>query len=300
MFHPKVSIIIPVYNWSNYLSDAIDSAIAQTYDNCEVIIINDGSNDNGKTEEIAQSYWDKIKYFLQKNGGVSSALNLGIQKATGEYISWLSHDDMYFPEKIRVQVNILSLLDDKMSLIYSNYQRIDFNGNIIKSSVSENIPNHKMIFSFLIREHGINGCTTLISKKIFEEVGLFNLEYRTIQDYDMWFRILRKYMPFYIDQVLFTSREHPDQWIHTIGIKDETDLLNVWKREIQYYSIRELYWKSIYSRITFYKKYLFLYVQMMWVRPLILAIAKNNSFFFLRIVYGLLSRIGFKLNYIKK
>ena len=77
---PLVSIIIPVYNGANYLAEAIDSALAQTYNNVEVIVVNDGSNDNGATERVALSYGDKIKYFAKENGGVSSALKYGIEK----------------------------------------------------------------------------------------------------------------------------------------------------------------------------------------------------------------------------
>jgi len=82
-FCPKVSIIIPVYNGSNYLREAIDSALAQTYKNIEIIVINDGSSDEGRTEAIAKSYGDKIRYIYKKNGGVSTALNVGILAAEG-------------------------------------------------------------------------------------------------------------------------------------------------------------------------------------------------------------------------
>ena len=93
-FHPLVSIVIPVYNGSNFVREAIDSALAQTYDNVEIIVVNDGSTDEGKTREIALSYGDKIRYFEKPNGGVSSALNMGISNMQGQYFSWLSHDDM--------------------------------------------------------------------------------------------------------------------------------------------------------------------------------------------------------------
>ena len=76
---PLVSIIIPVYNGSDYIKQAIDSALAQTYPHVEVVVINDGSKDKGKTEKIAKSYGEKIRYFYKENGGVGSALNLGIQ-----------------------------------------------------------------------------------------------------------------------------------------------------------------------------------------------------------------------------
>ena len=107
-FNPKVSILIPAYNGANYMREAIDSALAQTYKNSEVILVNDGSKDNGDTEAIARSYGDKIRYFHKENGGVASALNLGIRKMTGEYFSWLSHDDVYYPHKIETQINFLS------------------------------------------------------------------------------------------------------------------------------------------------------------------------------------------------
>ena len=99
-FQPKISIIIPVYNGSNYLKDAIDSAIAQTYKNIEIIVVNDGSNDKGRTEAIAKSYGNKIRYFHKENGGVATALNLGVREDEGEYISWLSHDDLFLPYKL--------------------------------------------------------------------------------------------------------------------------------------------------------------------------------------------------------
>ena len=82
-FNPLVSIVIPVYNGAEYMREAIDSALAQTYKNIEVIVVNDGSKDN--TDEIARSYGEKIRYFKKENGGVSTALNLAIQNMQGEY-----------------------------------------------------------------------------------------------------------------------------------------------------------------------------------------------------------------------
>ena len=134
MNHPLVSIIIPVYNGSKYMCEAIESALSQTYDNIEILLINDGSADGGKTEEIALSYGNKIKYFYKENGGVSSALNFGIKNMKGEYFSWLSHDDSYEPKKIEKQ--ILSLQDKKKCVSICNTKTIDKNSNLI--SISKN------------------------------------------------------------------------------------------------------------------------------------------------------------------
>jgi len=87
-FTPKVSIIVPVYNGSKYIRAAIDSALSQTYRNFELIVIDDGSVDD--TRQIVESYGDRLQYFWKPNGGVASALNLGIEKMSGAYFSWLS------------------------------------------------------------------------------------------------------------------------------------------------------------------------------------------------------------------
>ena len=117
-FEPKVSIVIPVYNGANYLREAIDSALEQTYRNTEVIVVNDGSTDGGETEDIAISYGDRIRYFTKENGGISTALNLGIQAMSGEYFSWLSHDDVYYPHKIEKQNLYRYILRNHISLVY--------------------------------------------------------------------------------------------------------------------------------------------------------------------------------------
>ena len=107
---------------SNFLREAIDSALAQTYDNVEVVVVNDGSTDENATEEIAKSYGDKIQYYHKVNGGVASALNLGIEKMKGSYFSWLSHDDKYEKTKIEDQVNVLKSLqsDDVIAVSYTH------------------------------------------------------------------------------------------------------------------------------------------------------------------------------------
>ena len=111
MDFPLISIVIPVYNGSNYLAEAIDSALAQTYPNFEIIVVNDGSNDDGATAAVARRYGDKIRYYEKENGGSSSAINYGISKMYGEWFSWLSHDDLYMPQKLQMEMGYLASLD---------------------------------------------------------------------------------------------------------------------------------------------------------------------------------------------
>ena len=212
---PKVSIIIPVYNGANYLREAVDSALKQTYSNVEIIVVNDGSVDD--TEEIALSYGDKIRYFKKNNGGVSSALNLGIREMSGEYFSWLSHDDMYRPEKIAEQIKAIEK-DGKKRFAYGNYTCLY---EADKSSQTLTPVNklygklcEKSVFPALFNL--INGCSTLIHKSLFEENGFFDETLDTSQDYDMWFRLLKNEDPVYVENSLVITRVHKRQGSKTV------------------------------------------------------------------------------------
>jgi len=193
-FEPLVSIIIPVYNGSNYLKEAIDSALNQTYGNLEVLVINDGSCDEGQTDQIALSYGDRIKYFSKPNGGVASALNLGIEQMLGEYFSWLSHDDMYFPDKISAQIELLSNVEDKSTIAFSGWTIIDDIGKSMHQVLPlKKYTDRQLSISLFALLHGqINGCSLLIHRSHFERVGIFNEKLPTTQDFDLWFRIMRE------------------------------------------------------------------------------------------------------------
>jgi glycosyltransferase involved in cell wall biosynthesis len=222
IFHPLVSIIIPVYNGSNYLKEAIDSALAQTYDNIEIIVINDGSNDNGATEKIAKSYGNKIRYYCKKNGGVATALNLGISKMKGEYFSWLSHDDMYYPEKIEKQILYLQKLENKKVFIYSNF-------TILKgSNIIPVIHNHEMLTrkkKYGLLRGCVNGITVLIPKSVLDEMGKFDASLRCTQDYDYWRRIEKKYEFIHLEDILSITRLHPTQDSTSQTAVDEGNIL---------------------------------------------------------------------------
>ncbi|GHV90781.1 hypothetical protein AGMMS50268_12840 [Spirochaetia bacterium] len=193
---------------------AIDSALGQDYDNIEVIVVNDGSTDN--TDEIAKSYGDKIRYFAKENGGVSTALNVAIENAKGDYISWLSHDDYYLPNKISRQIVELEKMKNRNNLIpYSNYKNINLLDNsekntIISDYISTNlskIDSLKVLYTCFL-----GGCTLLIPKTAFDTVGLFDEKLRTTQDYYLWFKFINVgYLFYYIDEILIVRRIHPEQ-----------------------------------------------------------------------------------------
>lgn len=214
---PKVTIIIPVYKGENYMREAIDSALKQTYKNLEILVINDGSPDNGMTEKIAKSYGDKIKYMSKENGGVSTVLNMAIKEMSGEYFSWLSHDDVYYPEKIEEEVNYLlehKLLGKKV-ILYSDYDLIDENSN----KFAEVIRDHEMLEKkpeYSLLRCIVNGITLLIPKKAFDECGNFDENLRCVQDYELWYKMMKKGYEFtHIPKILATTRCHSAQVTNT-------------------------------------------------------------------------------------
>ena len=216
---PLVSIIIPVYNGSNYVDEAIESALAQTYPNIEIIVVNDGSNDDGQTEKIALSYGNKIKYICKPNGGVSSALNLGISQMAGEYFSWLSHDDKYTPTKIETQVNLLQKYRDKRVIALCASQFINKNSQIMKQGNNERFASEYIEWDQALIdlfEHGTyNGCAFLIPKTFFYECGMFDEQLRFAQDTLMWARLLISGCSIVYDKTTgIHSRVHESQQTH--------------------------------------------------------------------------------------
>jgi len=209
-FEPKVSIVIPVYNGADYLSEAIDSALAQTYPNIEIVVVNDGSSDGGATEKIALSYGDKVRYFSKENGGVASALNVAINNMSGEYFSWLSHDDLYYPDKVESQVQALAELKNPKTILYGDYVVFTNDPDIVIEKKLPSVPPVQFRY-FLTIKNILHGCTLLIPKVAFDECGFFNEKLRTTQDYDLWFRLAKKYSFVHIPKLLVKARQHAEQ-----------------------------------------------------------------------------------------
>jgi glycosyltransferase involved in cell wall biosynthesis len=214
-FHPLVSIVIPVYNGSNYMRCAIDSALGQDYDNIEVIVVNDGSTDD--TDEIAKSYGDKIRYFAKENGGVSTALNLAIRNAKGEYISWLSHDDYYLPNKVSRQIEELGKLESREKILICGgctCQDLLSNNevNFVVPNYYKNVVLEKIDALIIMYAGLVHICSFLIPIEAFYKVGFFDPELHAVQDFYLWFQFIdRGYLFFYIPEILMIGRIHKEQ-----------------------------------------------------------------------------------------
>lgn len=207
---PRISVIIPVYNGSRYLAQAIDSVLAQDYPNFEVLVVNDGSDDGGQTEALALGYGDRIRYQHKQNGGVATALNHGIRETTGAYLAWLSHDDVFLPGMLSRHVEALTRGGDENVVIYGDYQLIDEHGALLDIIRVEEL-DPRCARAVLLRAHPVNGCTTLIPRACLVEVGPYDEKLTTVQDYDMWFRLAAHYRFVRVGHPSVGSRQHAAQ-----------------------------------------------------------------------------------------
>lgn len=241
-FNPKVSIIIPVYNGSKYMREAIDSALEQSYPNVEVIVVNDGSNDKGSTEKIALSYGGKIRYFSKENGGVSTALNFGIEKMTGDYFSWLSHDDVYYPNKIEMQMKFLIKNHLTDTILYGGYQLIDQSSKMLTQIKPDRLYSEDKlnISLFPILRGLINGCTLLIHRSHFEKSGLFDENLLLAQDYTLWFKMFRNAKVSFLPGIFVKTRIHSEQQSTKKAERNLEECNSLWISLINDVSVKEM------------------------------------------------------------
>jgi len=215
MGSPLVSIIIPVFNGANFLREAIESALAQTYRPFEIIVVNDGSRDEGKTRDVALQFEPHIRYVEKENGGVATALNEGIRASNGEFISWLSHDDLYVPDKLEKQVEFIFSKNLTNTIVFSDEEWINTQGKPLGRTSHVSYPPEEFLF-YLIRDCFLHGCSLLIPRNAFQACGTFNPALKTVQDYEMWLRMAHAGFSFaYLPVITGKSRVHPGQDSHT-------------------------------------------------------------------------------------
>lgn len=208
MIQPLVSIITPIYNGEKYLAKTIDSVLAQSYENFELIIINDGSTDQSKA--VVKHYLKdpRIHYFEQKNAGVANARNAGIKIAKGDFIALIDQDDIWLTHKLQHQVDYL-LNHPDCALVHSQIQFIDATDEILPTPdwnwVVET-SGHSLEALFL--HNRIATFTALIRKSALEDVGIFRETFAPSDDWDLWLRIARKYELGFIPDICGYYRLH--------------------------------------------------------------------------------------------
>jgi len=206
MSNPAVSVVIPVYNGENYLRLALESVLRQTFQDLEIIVIDDGSKDS--TPDISQSFGERVRYVRQENAGVAAAVNHGIRLARGRYFAWLSHDDLWAPEKLSAQLEALQHVDGP-AVCYTDIKLIDGEGKVFDEKELP-LPNRNEIVRAILRlEPVLYAAYSLVCEvRCFEQVGPYDLKKRHTQDADMLLRLARTFPFVRVPEKLMFVREH--------------------------------------------------------------------------------------------
>ncbi|MFK8046428.1 MAG: glycosyltransferase family 2 protein [Crocinitomicaceae bacterium] len=252
-----VSIVVPIYNTELYLSETIASVLSQTYNNWELLLIDDGSID--KSAEICRGFSQKdkrIQYYFKQNGGQASARNFGIKKSSGAWIAFLDSDDIWLPSKLEDQFEAVEAHnpDFLYGLGYYFYEEKD--EQLVPYEWITGQRSGKDFFQILYASCAVNTNTVLIKKALFETVGFFNESeiLRGTEDWDLWLRISKK-----IDTVYGSPKRNVYYRIHDNGIHLQHVRMLRGKAEIygQYDNDKKV------SRLLRLKEYRYIYREMM-------------------------------------
>jgi len=211
---PLVSVIIPTYNRGWVVQEAIDSVLDQDFSDYELIVVDDGSNDN--TREILGAYGKAITVLQQSNRGVSAARNRGIAEAAGRLIAFLDSDDLWLPRKLSTQVKFF---EENADAVINQTQEIWIRNGL---RVNPKKRHHK--FSGMIFERSLALClvspsAVMIKKSLFDAVGVFDERLPACEDYDLWLRVSCRYPVHLMNTPLIIKRGgHDDQLSKAAGL----------------------------------------------------------------------------------
>jgi len=211
---PRVSVIIPTYNRSRMLKEAIDSVLSQDYPHFELVVVDDGSTD--ATAELLQAYGQDLVVIRQPNRGVSAARNAGIAAASGRYIAFLDSDDLWLPQKLTRQVRFFNQYPD--ALVCQTEEIWMRNGRRVNPGL-----RHRKLSGMLF-EPSLHLClvspsAVMIRRSLFRAVGRFDENLPACEDYDLWLRVGSRHPVYLIPEAGIIKRGgHPDQLSKTPGL----------------------------------------------------------------------------------
>jgi len=188
---PKVSVVVPVYNGERYLTEALNSIFAQTFQSFEVICIDDGSTDGSLA--ILEGFLGRVTLVRQANAGQGAARNVGARIANGTYLAFLDQDDRWYPHKLERQAAMLDAHSDAV-LVHCNSDRMDKNGQMLLNGATqaERITALASPLGRLIEEGLILPSAMMVRREAFERAGLFDPLLRGFEDFDLCARLKRE------------------------------------------------------------------------------------------------------------
>jgi glycosyltransferase involved in cell wall biosynthesis len=204
----KVSVVVPAYNYANYLPEAIQSVLHQTFDDFELLIVDDGSTDNTRraTQPFLRDH--RMKYLYQENRGLAATRNRGVKSTDGELVAFLDADDVWLEQKLEKQVAIMDSEPD-VGLVYTDIHFINDQGRILTDRQWAQRRKETM-FEDLLFNNVVTGSasSSMVRRECFHSVGLFDESLKSLEDLDLWLRIARHYRLERVDERLTKIRHH--------------------------------------------------------------------------------------------
>ena len=195
---PLVTIVTPSYNQGRFIRETIESVLSQDYRPIEYMVFDGGSTD--ETTEVLKSYGDRFYWVSEKDNGQSNAVNKGWSRASGQILGWLNSDDIYLPGAISRAVDFLNHHPEVVA-VYGEGYHIEEDGRIIERYPTEPFNRQRLTETCYICQP-----TVFIRKAVLEEIGLLDENLRYCMDYDLWFRIARRYDFGYLTEYLACTR----------------------------------------------------------------------------------------------
>jgi len=199
-----VSVVIPTYNYGHFVVEAVESVLAQTYPDLEIIVVDDGSTDD--TRARLDPYMGRICYVYQHNQGLSAARNTGIRAAKSQWIAFLDSDDQWHPRKLEVQMTYLDRHPDVAMLATDAVT--DLSGGWPEIALDFDPPAERIRLEEIVIGSRFGSCGVVVRKECFEKSGLFDTELRSAEDRDMWIRISCHYPVAKLQVPLWWYRVH--------------------------------------------------------------------------------------------
>ena len=188
---PLVSVIVPAYNVAGFIGDALNSVLAQTFTDYEIIVINDGSPDTETLEKVLAPYLSRIVYLKQENRGVSAARNTGIKAARGSLIAFLDGDDTWLPHYLEVQVPRIQA-DPTIDVLYPNVIMFGDSSEAGEEFMTICPSNGEVTLErLLLQECNVSNCS-IARRETILRAGLFDESLRSVEDFDLWLRLAHK------------------------------------------------------------------------------------------------------------
>lgn len=205
---PIISVVTPTYNRADFLPYAVESVLAQTFSDFELLVVDDGSTDS--TRHLMERYTDdpRVRYFYQPNHGQSVARNRGLKEARGEYICFLDSDNAWFPDKLEKSLNAFRE-NPAVDVVYGDYVEIDKAGAELGINRMKRHSGH--ITPELLKDNFVSMNTTMTRRECFSEMGGFDVADRLAEDYGLWLRLSTRYRFYYLPEVLGYYRVMDDQ-----------------------------------------------------------------------------------------